>query len=102
RIAKTNVALTDGTRLDVKALRTDLATIRRRGFATSQGERIIGAASAAAPVFDHHGDVIGSVSVATVTLRHGKSVLVKFGETVRAAADRLSTQLGWPGRTTRN
>jgi DNA-binding IclR family transcriptional regulator len=96
---KPGVTLTDGSRLDVKALRADLATIRRRGFATSQGERIVGAVSTAAPVFDHHGDVIGSISVASVSVRHGKSDLVKFGEIARDAADRLSTQLGWPGRS---
>lgn len=98
RAAKSGVTLTDGSRLDVKSLRTELATIRRRGFATSQAERIVGAVSSAAPVFDHHGDVIGSVSVASVSVRHGKSDLLKFGDVVRAAADRLSTQLGWPGR----
>lgn len=95
---KSGVTLTDGSRLDVKALRTELATIRKRGFATSQGERIVGAVSSAAPVFDHHGDVIGSISVASVSVRHRKSDLLKFGETARDAADRLSTQLGWPGR----
>lgn len=98
RAAKTPVTLTDGRRLDVKALRGELETIRRRGYATSSGERIVGAASTAAPVFDHHGEVIGSVSVASVSVRHGKNDLMKFGEVARAAADRLSTQLGWPGR----
>lgn len=100
RAAKTPVTLTDGTRLDLKALRTELAAIRKRGFATSQGERIVGAVSSAAPVFDGHGDVVGSVSVASVSVRHGKADLVKFGDIVRGAADRLSTQLGWPGRDT--
>lgn len=98
RAAKAAVTLTDGTRLDVRALQGELAAIRKRGFATSQAERIVGAVSSAAPVFDHHGDVIGSLSVASVSVRHGKSDLLKFGETARAAADRLSTQLGWPGR----
>ena len=96
--AKAGVTLIDGSRLDVKALRTELATIRKRGFATSQSERIVGAVSSAAPVFDHHGDVIGSISVASVSVRHGKADLIKFGDVVRGAADRLSTELGWPGR----
>ena len=99
RAAKSGVALADGARLDVKALRAELGVIRRRGFATSHGERIVGAASTAAPVFDHHGEVVGSVSVASVSVRHSKTDLAKFGDVARAAADRLSTQLGWPGRS---
>jgi DNA-binding IclR family transcriptional regulator len=102
RAAKGTVTLTDGTRLDVKALRSDLAAIRKRGFATSQAERIVGAVSSAAPVFDHHGDVVGSVSVASVSVRHGRTDLMKFGDMVRDAADRLSTELGWPGRRGRD
>lgn len=98
RVAKVRVTFIDGSALDAKALRAELATIRRRGFATSQGERLVGAVSSAAPVFDHHGEVIGSISVASVSVRHGKSDLLKFGDLARAAADRLSTQLGWSGR----
>lgn len=98
RAARSNVTLTSGARLDVPALGDELATIRKRGFAVSQGERIVGAVSTAAPVFDHHGDVIGSISVASVSVRHGRSDLVKLGSVARAAADRLSTELGWPGR----
>ena len=98
RAAKAGVTLASGTRLDIKALRSELAIVRRRGFATSMAERIVGAASAAAPVFDHHGEVIGSLSVASVTVRHGKGDLLRFGEMARAAADELSMELGWQGR----
>ena len=45
------------------ALRADLDRIRRRGYAVSHGERIPGAASVAAPVFDHRGAVIGITSL---------------------------------------
>lgn len=96
--AKNGVTLVDGRRLDTKALRNELSVIRRRGFATSHGERVVGAVSTASPVFDHDGEVVGSVSVASVSVRHGKSDLLKFGDVVRDAADRLSTQLGWLGR----
>ncbi len=98
RAAKEGVKLTDDSKLDVSALRSELATIRRRGFAMSQGERIVGAVSSASPVFDHHGEVIGSISVASVSVRHGRSDLVKFGGLVRSAATRLSTELGWFGK----
>ena len=42
--------LADGTPLDIAKLRKELATIRRRGYAVSRGERIAGATSVAAPI----------------------------------------------------
>jgi DNA-binding IclR family transcriptional regulator len=56
-----------------------------------------GAASAAAPVFDHHGNVVASISVAGVTVRHGPRELEQFGKLAAAAAERLSAELGWAG-----
>lgn len=55
--------LTDRTITDVQALRADLQSIRGRGFARSLGERQHGAASVAAPVFDHEGRPIAVISV---------------------------------------
>jgi IclR family acetate operon transcriptional repressor len=97
-LMKSRVLLADGSKLDIATLKRDLDSIRRRGFATSQAERILGATSAAAPVFDNHGDVVGSISVASVTVRHNKTDLARFGELARLCADRLSAELGWPGR----
>jgi len=94
RAVTSKVTTADGRRLDVKALNSELTTIRRRGFATSQAERITGAVSSAAPLFDHHNEVIGALSIASVTVRHGRADLVKFGDLVRRAAERLSTELG--------
>jgi IclR family transcriptional regulator, acetate operon repressor len=88
----------DGSPIDVDGLGRELEGIRRRGYATSQSERVLGATSAAAPVFDHHGNVVGSISVAGVTVRHGKPELARFGKLATAYANRLSSELGWPGR----
>jgi IclR family acetate operon transcriptional repressor len=88
----------DGQPLDVAALATDIDEIRRRGFAISQSERALGAASAAAPVFDHHGDVVASVSVAGVTVRHGPAELLEFGALAAKCAGRLSAELGHNNR----
>lgn len=88
----------DGSAVDPHALGCELEAIRQRGYATSQSERVLGAASAAAPVFDHHGDAVASVSVASVTVRHGSADLERFGALAARSAERLSTELGWPGR----
>jgi DNA-binding IclR family transcriptional regulator len=84
----------DGSAVDAQAIVRELEVIRQRGFATSQSERVLGAASAAAPVFDHHGDVVGSISVAGVTVRHGEAELAQFGQQAAASAARLSADLG--------
>jgi DNA-binding IclR family transcriptional regulator len=84
----------DGQPLDFDALVKELGEIRRQRFATSQSERALGAASAAAPVFGHHGDVVGAVSVAGVTVRHGQPELMRFGALAARCAGLLSAELG--------
>jgi IclR family acetate operon transcriptional repressor len=98
RIARSRPILADGRRLKRTTLTRELAAIRARGFAVSQGERIKGAASAAAPIFDHDGRVMGAFSVATVTVRHGYQDLLGFGKLARQNADRLSRELGSTSR----
>jgi DNA-binding IclR family transcriptional regulator len=88
------VTRADGTPVDTEALDAELTAIRQRGYATSLSERILGATSAAAPVFDHRGQVVGSISVAGVTIRHGLAELTRFGELARVTAGRLSVELG--------
>lgn len=55
--------LTDATVTDPGALAKELSAIRKRGYAKSFGERQPGAASVAAPIFDHEGHPVGAVSV---------------------------------------
>lgn len=85
----------DGTPLDVDALRDELGVIRARGFAVSRGERVAGAASVAAPVFGHDDAVLGSISIAGVTVRQSVADLEALGPLVREAALALSRELGW-------
>jgi IclR family transcriptional regulator, acetate operon repressor len=92
----------DGSPVDIRALNKELDEIRQRGFATSQSERVLGAASAAAPVYDHHGDVVACISVAGVTVRHGADDLLRFGARAKRCADRLSAELGYAGKAVTN
>ncbi|MDA8368920.1 MAG: IclR family transcriptional regulator [Nocardiopsaceae bacterium] len=55
--------ITERTATDPMALRTELASIREKGYAVSFGERQPGAASIAAPVFDHTGSPVATVSI---------------------------------------
>ncbi|MET7399288.1 IclR family transcriptional regulator [Dactylosporangium sp. NPDC005572] len=86
--------VTDKTIVDGKALRLELAAIQRRGYATSLGERQIGAASIAAPVFDHDGHVIAVLSLAGPLSRF-KPRMSECADTLLAAAARVSAHLGY-------
>lgn len=85
--------LTGKTIVDPDKLRAELASIRRRGYAISLGERQEGAASVAAPVFDHDGLVIAAISVSGPASRF-KPRLQELAPMLVAAAGRLSAQLG--------
>ncbi|SEG54742.1 DNA-binding transcriptional regulator, IclR family [Thermomonospora echinospora] len=89
-------ALTDKTLVDEGRLRKELAAIRRRGYATSLGERQEGAASVAAPIFDHDGRVIAGLSVAGPLTRF-KPRLNECAPLVVESAVRISAQLGHTG-----
>lgn len=77
-------------------LEAELERIRRQGFAVSQGERIAGAASVAAPVFDRTG-VVGSISAAGVIARSDARTTARYGQIVRTEARALSRELGARG-----
>jgi IclR family acetate operon transcriptional repressor len=89
-------AVTDRTITDPAKLRKELATIRKRGYATSLGERQTGAASVAAPIFDHDGHVVAVLSVAGPALRFRPDTGSPVVTDLLAAAGRISEQLGYP------
>lgn len=86
--------LTDRTIGDVPRLREELAEIRERGWAQSFGERMSGAASVAAPVFDHHGRPVVVVSVCGPMERFRVEVDACVEELLDSTR-KLSAQMGW-------
>lgn len=89
--------LTADTLVDPEQLRESLQAVRRTGIARSIGERQVGAASVAAPVFDLDGHVVAAISVCGPRLRISDEIAGKFSEVLRTAADRVSVALGWRG-----
>jgi DNA-binding IclR family transcriptional regulator len=89
-------ALTGKTIVDESRLRRELAAIRKRGYASSQGERQEGTASIAAPIFDHDGRVIAAVSVAGPLTRF-KARMAECAPPLLEAAGRISGRLGHDG-----
>lgn len=81
---------------DPALLRRDLATIRKRGYAVSFGERMEGAGSIAAPVFEHETGPIAVISVCGPVERFRNEVDEIAPLLLEATRD-LSRRLGWEG-----
>lgn len=88
-------ALTEHTVVDPARLLNELAVIRERGYATSHSEREPGAASIAAPVFDHDGHVAAVISVAGPAQRFHPGEDPAVTGQLLAVAARISAQLGF-------
>ncbi|MFF0373172.1 IclR family transcriptional regulator [Actinoplanes missouriensis] len=91
-------AVTDKTITDPAKLRKDLASVRKRGYATSLGERQAGAASIAAPIFDHDARVVAVISLAGPALRFKPESDAGAVADLQEAAARISAQLGYQPR----
>ena len=79
-----------------KKLLAALDKIRSEGCVVSVEESEAGVASVGAPVFDHSGSVVGSISLAGPTQRIGKGKLPPLKRQIRLAAQRISRGLGYP------
>jgi DNA-binding IclR family transcriptional regulator len=77
------VALTERTITSRSRLETELAAIRRAGYAMSQGERTPGATSVSVPVFDARGDIVAAVSVIGPESRMAPAMRKRYGALLR-------------------
>ncbi len=85
----------DTAKCDRKRLENDLAQCRKTGYAYDIGELNRGINVIASPVFDAHGQIIGSVFIMG-TFR--KLFVEKYGPTVAESAKRFSFLLGADGK----
>ncbi|MEI7945032.1 MAG: IclR family transcriptional regulator [Actinomycetes bacterium] len=86
--------VTEKTITNSDQLRSELAEIRQRGFASSFGERQAGAASIAAPVFDHTGAPAAVISICGPADRF-KDEIDDCVPLLLAATARVSRRLGF-------
>ncbi len=89
--------LTASTITDAARLTAELEQVRTVGYAKSYGERASDAASVAAPIFDGHSDVVGSLSICGPATRFNQFDLRQFGNDVRRGAQVISMRLGYTG-----
>jgi len=83
---------------DVDELYERIVVARRTGYAIVDEEFEPGLVAASAPVRGFRSDVVAALNVSGPKFRLG-SRLPFAGEAVKAAADDLSAQMGWDGRT---
>jgi len=81
---------------DARFSAATLATVRRRGWASSAGEREAGVASVSAPVFGPDGRVVAAVSVSGPIDRLTRTPGRLHADAVMAAGRALSTAAGEP------
>ncbi|MGL4241695.1 MAG: SMP-30/gluconolactonase/LRE family protein [Beijerinckiaceae bacterium] len=85
---------TANTLTDPELLLADLALIRARGYAISNGEHVEGVVSVAAPVFDHTGKAIGAIGLFGPSSRNPIDRLHGFGRDLMEAARLISGNVG--------
>jgi DNA-binding IclR family transcriptional regulator len=86
---------TVNTITEPEALRTELASIRARGYAIDDEEIEVGLRCVAAPIRDHSGQVVAAISVAAPVQRMSKKTVQTTIPSVVAAAENISRRLGY-------
>lgn len=83
-------------RAQVKRLMIELESIRQAGSSVTKGEQVPGACSISAPVFNHEGVVVASLSILCLESTLQARTERNFRRLVREAAANVSGELGWP------
>jgi IclR family transcriptional regulator, acetate operon repressor len=86
--------LTGKTITSLPALRNELATIRKRGYAVDDEEHVVGVRCIASPVFDETVEVVAAVSVTGAMSRIERERVPQLGQMVVRAAGIISVELG--------
>jgi DNA-binding IclR family transcriptional regulator len=84
-------------RIAKAALRAELVEARRRGYVISHGERFAGAVGVSAPIRDAMGSVVGDLIISWPDNRTSAKKETDAARVVVAAAQELSTRLGFLG-----
>ncbi len=91
-------AVTERTITSPDALLRELESVRRNGYAVSQGEWSAGASAISVPVRDSAGNLVAAVTIICLTDALTESEIRRHLPRLRQAADRMSDLLaaGWP------
>jgi DNA-binding IclR family transcriptional regulator len=85
---------TQHTITTIEALRAEIETVRRLGYALDREENVPGVACVAAPIRDHTGTIKAGLSISTLTLEHTLEQVEDMAAVAIEAADAISVALG--------
>jgi DNA-binding IclR family transcriptional regulator len=88
-------AWTPHTITDPDMLRKQIGKVRRQGWATADGQVLVGVNTLAAPVRDHRGDFAGAVAIVGASQFIPRQPTAEQIAQVVEAAARISRRLGW-------
>ncbi|WP_020618703.1 IclR family transcriptional regulator [Paenibacillus daejeonensis] len=87
--------ISSGTIIDKALLRESLERSRATGYSFSRSELESYTAELSAPIFDHAGRILAAISIAGLEVTFDEERLPELVCRVKAAADEISTQLGY-------
>ncbi|MBM7650626.1 IclR family transcriptional regulator [Neobacillus cucumis] len=90
-------AFTEFTTTNIEDIKKLLPTIREQGYAVDDEEIELGLKCIAAPIFNHQGNVIASISCAAPKVRLDEKRLPKVINGIKKAAAEISKGLGYLG-----
>ncbi|MFJ5717909.1 IclR family transcriptional regulator [Neobacillus sp. NPDC093127] len=88
-------SFTDFTLTNIEDIKNHLAAVRGQGYAIDDEEIELGLKCIAAPIFNHQGKVVSSISCAAPKMRLDEEKLPKVIAGIKAAAAEISRQLGY-------
>lgn len=86
---------TEYTMTNIVDIKSHLKSIREKGYAIDDEEIELGLKCIAAPIFNHQGNVIASISCAAPKMRLDEERLPEVIERIKRAASEISTCLGY-------
>jgi DNA-binding IclR family transcriptional regulator len=88
-------ALTEKTITSFGDFKAHLAEVRRQGYAVDDEENYPGIRCVAAPIRNHRGTVLGSISISGTTQRINPENITVFADICLAGAEQISSGLGY-------
>jgi len=86
---------TPNTKMDLTAIEKELAAIRRRGFAVSNEEHLLGARAVAAPILNGDSVLMATLGVGLPVTLFPRGRIAELGASVKNAAKKISRRLGY-------
>ena len=89
--------LTPHTITSLEGLQEDARRTRVQGYVVSLNDAMLGIAAVGAPIYDHAGCVVASISLSGLSSRYDPKRVSELAKIVVASAERFSRQLGYRG-----